>query len=80
VYSGGRIFARPGTALSADVEQGGNITYWGDAAVKSSIRHGGVVERGTAADADKLLVELMGPQFVEPLAPVPPVPPAAPRS
>jgi beta-lactamase regulating signal transducer with metallopeptidase domain len=80
VYSGGMIFSRPGTALSADVEQGGNITYWGDAVVRSSIRHGGVVERGAAADADKLLVELMGPQFVEPLAPVPPVPPAAPRS
>jgi beta-lactamase regulating signal transducer with metallopeptidase domain len=80
VYSGGRIFTRPGTALSADVEQGGNITYWGDAVVKSSVRHGGVVVRGAAADADKLLVELMGPQFVEPPTPVPPVPPTAPVS
>ncbi len=74
VYSGGRIFARPGTALSAKVEQGGNITYWGDAFVKSSVQHGGVVVRGTAADADKLLAELMGLEFVEPLAPIPPVP------
>ena len=75
VYSGGRIFTRPGAAMSADVEQGGNITYWGDAVVESSVRYGGVVVRGTAADADKLLVELMGTQFVEPLAPIPPVPP-----
>jgi hypothetical protein len=74
VYSGGRIFSRPGAALSANVEQGGNITYWGDAVVKSSVRHGGVVVRGMAADADKLLAELTGPAFVEPLAPIPPVP------
>ena len=77
VYSGGRIFSRPGTALSANVEQGGNITYWGDAVVKSSVRYGGVVVRGTAADADKLLAELMGPEFVEPIAPIPPVPPVS---
>ena len=77
VYSGGRIFIRPGTALSAEVEQGGNITYWGDAVVTSSVRHGGVVVRGAAADADKELAELMGPQFVEPTAPIPPVPPVS---
>ena len=35
VYSGGMIFARPAIAMSAGVEQGGNITYWGDAVVKS---------------------------------------------
>ena len=75
VNSGGRIFTRPATALSAKVEQGGNITYWGDAVVKSSVRGGGVVVRGTAADADKSLAELLGPEFVEPLAPIPPVPP-----
>jgi hypothetical protein len=75
VYSGGRIFTRPGTALSADVEQGGNITYWGDAIVESSVRYGGVVVKGAAADADRLLAELTGPAFVEPHAPIPPVPP-----
>ena len=75
VFSGGRIFTRPRTALSADVEQGGNVTYWGDAVVKSSVRYGGVVVMGTAGDADKLIAELMGTQFVEPIAPVPPVPP-----
>ena len=78
VYSGGRIFTRPGTALSADVEQGGNITYWGDAVVESSIRHGGVVAKGMASDAERLLAELTDPQFVEPPAPIPPVP-AVPR-
>lgn len=77
VYSGGRIFTRPGTALSAGVEQGGNITYWGDAVVESSVRFGGVVVRGAATDEDKLLAELMGPVFAEPLAPIPPVPPVS---
>ncbi|HEU4688821.1 MAG TPA: M56 family metallopeptidase [Vicinamibacterales bacterium] len=75
VYSGGRIFTRPGTALSADVEQGGNVTYWGEAVVRSSVRSGGVVERGSAADLDKSLAELMGPKLAEPVAPIPPVPP-----
>lgn len=74
VYSGGRIFTRPGTAMSAEVEQGGIITYWGDAVLKSSVRHGGVVAKGTAADADKSLAEL-GPQIVPPIPPIPPVPP-----
>jgi hypothetical protein len=63
VHSGGRIFTRPGTALSADVEQGGNITYWGDPVVESSVRYGGVVVKGTTADAERPLAELMGPVF-----------------
>jgi hypothetical protein len=78
VFSGGMIFTRPRTTLSADVEHGGNVTYWGDAAVRSSVRNGGVVVRGVAADEGKSLAELMGPQFVEPPAPVPPVPPLPP--
>jgi hypothetical protein len=78
VYSGGRIFTRPGTALSADVEQGGNVTYWGDAVVRSSIQHGGVVVDGSPSDADKSLAELTGPQYVEPPVPVPPVPAVSP--
>ncbi|NJO13118.1 MAG: hypothetical protein HC872_06265 [Gammaproteobacteria bacterium] len=78
VYSGGRIFARPGTTLLADVEQGGNITYWGNAAVKSSVRRGGVVVQGAASDADKLLADLTGPTVIAPLAPVPDVPPIPP--
>ncbi len=78
IYSGGRIFTRPGSVLSAEVEQGGNVTYWGDAVVESSIRGGGVVERGTEADAGKLLAELMGLQFIKPVAPIAPVPPVAP--
>jgi beta-lactamase regulating signal transducer with metallopeptidase domain len=78
VYSGGRIFTIPGDSMSAEVEQGGNVTYWGDAVVESSIRGGGVVERETAANADKLLAELMGPQYVETPAPIAPVPAIAP--
>jgi hypothetical protein len=78
VYSGGRIFTIPGDSMSAEVEQGGNVTYWGDAVVESSIRGGGVVERGTAANADKLLAELIGPQFVEAPAPIALLPPVAP--
>jgi beta-lactamase regulating signal transducer with metallopeptidase domain len=74
VHSGGRIFARPGTALSAKVEQGGIITYWGDAVVESSIRYGGVVVRGMASDADKSLAEL-GPELLPPIPPIPAVPP-----
>ena len=78
VYSGGRIFTRPGSSLSARVEQGGNVTYWGDAVVKSSIQYGGVVVDGRPSDADKPLAELIGPKHIEPLAPIPPVP-AVPR-
>jgi beta-lactamase regulating signal transducer with metallopeptidase domain len=77
VYSGGRIFVKPASTLSARVEQGGVITYWGDAVVKSSVRHGGVVARGAAADADKLLADL-GPRPPLPPPPVPPVPPVPP--
>jgi hypothetical protein len=71
VESGGRIFVKPASAMSATVEQGGIITYWGDAVVESSVRHRGQVTKGTAADADKPLAEL-GPQ------PPPPPPPPAP--
>ena len=77
VYSGGRIFVKPAVALSANVEQGGNVTYWGDAVVKSSIRHGGVVVKGEATDADRLLAEL-APEMLPPLSPVPPIPAVSP--
>jgi beta-lactamase regulating signal transducer with metallopeptidase domain len=79
VESGGRIFAKPRTALSATVEQGGIITYWGDVVVQSSVRHRGVVVEGIAADADKLLAEL-GPKLRSPQPPVPPVPAVQPIS
>jgi hypothetical protein len=58
VYSGGRIFTQAGAALSAKVEQGGNVTYWGDPVVKSSVRFGGVVVKGTATDVDRPLADL----------------------
>jgi beta-lactamase regulating signal transducer with metallopeptidase domain len=75
VYSGGRIFVKPEGALSADIEQGGIITYWGTTDVKSSVRYGGVVAEGTAADADKPLAELSGPARLPPIPPTPPVAP-----
>ena len=77
VYSGGRIFVKPVSTLSATVEQGGIITYWGDAVVKSSVPNHGVVTKGTAADADKPLAEL-GPRPPQPPPPVLPVPAVSP--
>ena len=58
VDEGGRIFTRPQTVMFARVVNGGNITYWGDARVKSSVQGGGGVTRGTAAEADKPTSEL----------------------
>jgi hypothetical protein len=70
VNSGGRIFTNVRTALTADVTSGGLVAYWGSVRdVNRVIRHGGVVGRGKAEDADKPLSE-MGPD----LAPIPPIP------
>ncbi|HWT12669.1 MAG TPA: DUF2807 domain-containing protein [Allosphingosinicella sp.] len=67
VAQGGRILTRPGERLDASVSDGGAVTYWGDPAVMRSIRGGGVVARGTAADARR------------PLAGAPSRPPLPPR-
>jgi beta-lactamase regulating signal transducer with metallopeptidase domain len=75
VYSGGRIFAKPGSSLMASVEQGGNVTYWGDPFVHESIQFGGVVQQGAAADFTKSLADL--DPALRPPPPVPPVPPVA---
>jgi hypothetical protein len=70
VNQGGRILTKPQKALAASIAHGGGITYWGNPQVTSSIEKGGVVAKGTAADADKPLMEL------NPSVPaVPPVPP-----
>ncbi len=76
VFSGGRIFTRTESNLSAEVEQGGNVTYWGDPVVESSIQFGGVVVRGIATDIDRPLADLglAGPAPIHPVAPVPPIP------
>lgn len=50
VSHGGRILARPGRHLAASISDSGNITYWGDAAVTSSVQRGGAVARGTPAE------------------------------
>lgn len=75
VEHGGRILARPGRMLAATVSNGGNVTYWGDPRVTSSIRHGGVVERGDPADLARPAAQLGG---LSP-PPLPAIPPALPR-
>ena len=76
VSQGGRIFLKAGQSLVASVNQGGIITWWGDARVRRSVRHGGAVVHGTAADADKPLSDL-GLDHIPPLPPIPPVPPSS---
>ena len=73
VFSGGRIFVKPLTSIVANVAQGGIILYWGDPRVTQSIEHGGVIEKGTAADSDEL------GDVSDTVAPIPPVPPTPPR-
>jgi Putative auto-transporter adhesin, head GIN domain len=73
VDSGGRIFTTPRMTLAATIVSGGGITYWGDPRVKRAVRDGGVVAKGTRADAGKPLSELNPP-----LAALPPIPPIAP--
>jgi Putative auto-transporter adhesin, head GIN domain len=55
VEEGGRIFITPQSILTATIAGGGGITYWGHPRVTSSVEHGGVVARGTAADLDQPL-------------------------
>ena len=76
VYSGGGIFTTSRKTLSATVQSGGAITYWGDVKdVKELVRDGGVVQRGEAEDAQKPLSEFGGglPE-IPPLPPLPPLP------
>lgn len=73
VDSGGRIFTTARETLTATILSGGAITYWGDPRVQRTIRDGGVLARGTRADAGKPLSQMTGP-----LAAIPPVPPVAP--
>ncbi len=73
VHQGGRILTRPQKTLAASIAQGGAITYWGQPHVTSAVDHGGVVGRGSAADADKPLEECSPA-----VPPVPPVPPLKP--
>ena len=70
IAEGGVIYTKPKQSMSASVTNGGNITYWGDAAVVSAVKGGGVVTKGNAADADKPLVELNPSQ-----ASIPAIPP-----
>lgn len=72
VDSGGRIFTNPRKTLTAAIVSGGVITYWGDVRVQKSVRDGGVVARGTPADAGRPLSELS--PSLPAIPPVPAVP------
>ncbi|MGH9959071.1 MAG: hypothetical protein ACREBC_18395 [Pyrinomonadaceae bacterium] len=73
VDEGGSILTMPQTAMLARILNGGIITYWGDADVKSSVQGGGDVTQGTAAEADKSLSELS--PSLPAVPPIPPLPP-----
>lgn len=76
VRSGGRILARPQASLVASVADGGVITYWGNPKVTSSTRHGGIINKGTAAEADEPVSDTNACLSTIPNVPaVPPVPP-----
>jgi hypothetical protein len=70
VAQGGLIYTRAEQRLDAAVNQGGAITYWGEPRdVHRAISHGGVVQRGDAAEAGRSIEESV------PEPPVPPMPP-----
>ncbi len=70
IAQGGRILARPLRAMNASVSNGGLVTYWGDPDLVSSVRDGGGVVKGAAADLRRPI------QAFDPAPPpVPPVPP-----
>jgi hypothetical protein len=46
IQSGGRIFVSVRQTLTATVESGGIVKYWGDPRVRESVRNGGVVAKG----------------------------------
>jgi hypothetical protein len=66
VEQGGRILTVPRGSLFARVNQGGVITYWGNPQVRSSVQHGGVVDRGSANEINLPLGEV-GPALLSPL-------------
>jgi hypothetical protein len=75
VDQGGRILARPGRELAASISDGGNVTYWGDPAVRSAVVRGGVVQRGDTADLRLPLAGLDAELVPPPVPAVPPMPP-----
>jgi hypothetical protein len=59
VDQGGGIFTVPRAWLFARVTQGGMITYWGDAQVRSSVGHRGAVNKGSASQINLPLSEVV---------------------
>jgi hypothetical protein len=58
VNQGGGILTVPRALLFARVTNGGMITYWGDARVRSSVGHGGAVNKGSPSQIDVPLSEV----------------------
>jgi hypothetical protein len=46
IYQGGGIFTVANTSLIASITGGGNITYWGEAQLRTEVEHGGAVVKG----------------------------------
>jgi hypothetical protein len=80
VSQGGRILTRPRQGLTAAISDGGNVTYWGDAEVSSSVRRGGAVARGAPADFAAPAVGFERPPPRLPTLAKPPAPPRPPRT
>ena len=59
VEQGGGILTAPRSWLFARINQGGVITYWGDAQVRSSVGHGGAVNKGIPSQIDAPLSEVV---------------------
>ena len=76
VREGGAVLTRPQFSMNASVFNGGVITYWGEAEVKSSVKGGGSISKGPMMHLTKPLSE-----FNTTLSSLPAVPPlpAVPR-
>ena len=79
IEHGGGILARPERELVANIAHGGNVTYWGDPTVRSSVVRGGAVQRGDEADLRRPLAALDQGHAPPPVAPLRPLPPPRPR-
>ena len=55
VEEGGGIFVMPRVALLASIVNGGQLTYWGEARVESTVKHGGAVTKAAKDEAEKPL-------------------------
>ena len=66
VDQGGRVLTIPRESLTARVSNGGVVTWWGDAKVRQSVQHGGVIQKGEP-DEMNLPLSDVGSSFPPPL-------------